>query len=179
MPDQHNRPIPNGIPQIGPGTLAILRAKGIFTSTDILLRGPVLEHIPGIGPGRAALLLEWAGSCQPNLHAFLERCRLPDGELTREDLEAIEILAKDESALVRGLLAATTFTPAAILGSLSRDSDPTVRKKVARNPSTPDHVLDLLSADDDEQVRAAVSAKKSAQRDAVRMKVQSRLEPKG
>lgn len=52
------------LPQVGEGTLAVLRQAGINTNLDLLrieMRGPgFLEDIPGIGPGRAAILREWA-----------------------------------------------------------------------------------------------------------------------
>jgi hypothetical protein len=53
-------PIPDDLPQIGPGTRALLRSKGYFTNRDILFEiqegRTVLETLPGIGPARAALL---------------------------------------------------------------------------------------------------------------------------
>jgi hypothetical protein len=66
--------IPDTIPQIGPATLAILRQKGITTNLNVLysqfphaLRpfgdtdsSLALKCVPGIGPGREALLREWA-----------------------------------------------------------------------------------------------------------------------
>jgi hypothetical protein len=66
--------IPDTIPQIGPATLAILRQEGIETNLDVLYhRFPyttrpfgdtdsflALKSVPGIGPGREALLREWA-----------------------------------------------------------------------------------------------------------------------
>lgn len=66
--------IPDNIPQVGPATLAILRQRGVITNLDILYtrfperlrpfgdseEGGVLRAIPGIGPGREALLREWA-----------------------------------------------------------------------------------------------------------------------
>jgi hypothetical protein len=66
--------IPDTIPQIGPATLALLRQRGIETNLDVLYtefpsalrrHGDVedwnaLKRIPGLGPGREALLREWA-----------------------------------------------------------------------------------------------------------------------
>ena len=59
--------IPDGIPQIGPATLALLRQKGIRTNLDVLYHSfpepykpASLRDIPGVGPGREALLREWA-----------------------------------------------------------------------------------------------------------------------
>jgi hypothetical protein len=70
--------IPDTIPQIGPATLAILRQYGIRTNLNVLYRNfpsglrlrpfeesleqPDALHqiIPGLGPGREALLREWA-----------------------------------------------------------------------------------------------------------------------
>lgn len=61
-------PIPASIPTIGPGTLAILRSRGIHTNLDVLYESfphskreaESLVSIPGLGPARVALLREWA-----------------------------------------------------------------------------------------------------------------------
>jgi len=62
-------PIPSTLPQIGPGTLAILRANGITDSIGVLFlptfelrTAAKLADIPGIGPARTAILREWAQS---------------------------------------------------------------------------------------------------------------------
>jgi hypothetical protein len=66
--------IPDTIPQIGPATLALLRQRGIETNLDVLYTNfpsktrpygetedrASLKRIPGLGPGREALLREWA-----------------------------------------------------------------------------------------------------------------------
>ena len=66
--------IPDTIPQIGPATLALLRQRGIETNLDVLYTEfpfttrphgdaedrNALKQIPGLGPGREALLREWA-----------------------------------------------------------------------------------------------------------------------
>jgi hypothetical protein len=68
------RTIPEGLPQIGPATLALLRSRGIQTNLDVLYaRFPrkkrafsanedrdALSRVPGIGYGREAILREWA-----------------------------------------------------------------------------------------------------------------------
>jgi len=56
--DDSSRTIPR-LPEIGEGTLAVLRRAGIFTARDVLNKRS-LRALPGIGPGREAVLLEWA-----------------------------------------------------------------------------------------------------------------------
>lgn len=53
--------IPESLPTIGPAMLALLRRVGVRTRGDLRLRSfEDLQAMHGIGPGRAALLLEWA-----------------------------------------------------------------------------------------------------------------------
>ena len=56
--DDSSRSIPR-LPEVGEGTLAVLRRAGIFTARDVLNRRS-LRTLPGIGPGREAVLREWA-----------------------------------------------------------------------------------------------------------------------
>jgi hypothetical protein len=120
-------PIPNDLPQIGPGTLALLRSKGYFTNHDILFeshaRRTVLETLPGIGPARAALLREWASNSDPNFSL---------------------------------LLGYALLTPW-ILQAYLTDQDPQVRQFVAGNPGVSDTLLEALATDDDPSVRQVVA----------------------
>jgi hypothetical protein len=48
------------LPEVGEGTLAVLRRAGVRTARDVLAYKGKLRRLPGIGPGREAVLLEWA-----------------------------------------------------------------------------------------------------------------------
>jgi hypothetical protein len=64
--EQHlNEVIPESLPTIGPAILALLRRESIETRRDLLNRTyESLQGVHGIGPGRAALLLEWAAKAR-------------------------------------------------------------------------------------------------------------------
>ena len=86
--------IPGNIPQIGAATLAILRQKEIATNLDVLYvefpstprpfgdtaDARALKNIPGLGPGREALLREWAEQVPllPSERYLLSRGKLWD-----------------------------------------------------------------------------------------------------
>jgi hypothetical protein len=60
-----NESIPAGLPTVGPATLALLRREHITTRRDLRKRShEQLQGVHGIGPGRAAILLEWAAKAR-------------------------------------------------------------------------------------------------------------------
>lgn len=69
-------PIPDNLPQIGPATLAVLKRRGLSDNYALLEeREYWLSQVAGIGPGRAAILMNWAETTAPEEHGRLEEQR--------------------------------------------------------------------------------------------------------
>jgi hypothetical protein len=163
-------PIPDTIPQVGPGTLAVLRANEIGTSIDLLyfteIEGKDLAAIPGIGHARAALLMEWAREVEPLV------CRMINGrsidtwesmiqlaghkvawvsEMAFKKYDWSESLltqgSTDANVNIRKGVAAHPNATVLLLSSLSEDPESSVRKNVAKNPNTPASLLASLAQD--------------------------------
>jgi len=72
--------------------------------------------------------------------------------------QALEWLAEDPMAWVRGGVARNPQSPPQLLQLLARDPEWRVRRAVAGNPACPPQVLRALARDRDEQVRVAALA---------------------
>ena len=109
--------IPNNIPEIGHGTLAILRSQGITTNVDIIYHSfefdGGLDGLPGIGPGRNALLQEWANSTVGK-EEFAQIYTLKENELSAQRDKQAEL---DKQNLVHGCWIVIIFV-AVVYGSL-------------------------------------------------------------
>ena len=150
-------PIPDDLPQIGPGTRALLRSKGYFTNRDILFEiqegRTVLETLPGIGPARAALLREWASNSDPNFSRLFGCALLMPGIL--------QAYLSDPDPPIRQFVAINPGATDTLLEALATDADPSVRKAVARRATG--KLRETLAADADGSVRSALAAEQGAQ----------------
>lgn len=85
------------LPQVGAGSVAILRQYGIRSALDIMLwhHSGDLDGIPGIGPARAALLHEWAsGQLSPSDTLVSEQVRSDWANARLWHLQGVPILTR-------------------------------------------------------------------------------------